>query len=187
VKPELLKEIKRLEEIFESNGLDFVPRDGARAELIAEVESSIGLTFDANLKDLWTFANGSGDPWFAVFSDELTPCAFSSVEAALECWSWDLPYDDTTYGEWNIAQLGRDERIQPNYLRHRRWFPFAEFNGFSTSIIFDADPTEIGTYGQIIVYQHDPDAIYYVAQDVLSFFKSSNDLLEINARELFLD
>ncbi len=184
---DLLNEIKRLERILKSNGRDFVPNEGARPELIAEVESKTDLTFDSSLKELWTFTNGSDDTWFGVFSDELTPCSFSSVEQAFECWSWFLPYDDSIYSEWNIAQRGRDERIQPTYLRHRLWFPFAEFNGFSTSIIFDAAPAATGHYGQIIVYQHDPDAVYYVAQDFLTFFKSSNDLLEVNARELFLD
>ena len=76
-----------------------------------------------------------------------------------------------------------DERIQ-HKLFHDRWFPFAEFNGFSTSVMFDANPTDKGTYGQIIVYQHDPDAVYYMADNFLEFFKKSNDLMESNP-ELF--
>ncbi|HKP70815.1 MAG TPA: SMI1/KNR4 family protein [Pyrinomonadaceae bacterium] len=155
-------------------------------DAIANAEARIGLTFDPSLKELWEFTNGSNNQtWFAVVSDELTPLSFPSFEESVESWSWHLPYDETTYAEWNVDDE-RDPRIQPNYIRHRLWFPFAETNGFSTSVLFDADPVDKGDYGQIIVYQHDPDAIYYVAQDFLEFFRKSNELLEANAKELLL-
>lgn len=188
MKPELKIEIERLQHILESNGLKFTLSEGATPEKIAEVEEQVGATFDTDLRDLWQLSNGSNlsDSWFAVFSDELTPCSFSSLEDALECWSWYSPYDEATYEEWSDVEAERDERIQPAYLQHRLWFPFAEFNGFSTSLLFDGDPTDKGKYGQIIVYQHDPDAIYYVAENFLEFFKNSNDLLQANAKELFL-
>jgi internalin A len=188
MKSGLKNELERLQLILESNGLEFTLNEGATAEKIAEVESQIGVTFDSDLKDLWQLTNGSNGnhSWFAVFSDELTPCSFSSLEDALECWSWYSPYDEAIYEEWSDAEVERDERIQPAYLQHRLWFPFAEFNGYSTSVLFDGDPTNRGQYGQIIVYQHDPDAIYYVAENFLEFFKKSNDLLQANAKELFL-
>jgi cell wall assembly regulator SMI1 len=187
MKLELKTEIDRLKNILESNGLEFIVNEGANAEKIAEVETKVGITFDADLKDLWKFSNGSNnnDTWFCVFSDELMPCSFSSIEEALESWSLFLPYDDLIYEEWSDLESKRDERIQPTYLQHRLWFPFAEFSG-STSILYDDDPTDKGNYGQIIVYQHDPDAIYYVAENFLEFFKKSNDLLQANVEELLL-
>lgn len=188
MKPELKIEIERLQYILESNGLEFTLNKGTTTEKIAEIESKVGVNFDDNLKELWLLSNGSNrsHSWFAVFSDELTPCSFSPIEDALECWSWFEPYDDGIYEEWSDSENKRDERIQPAFLHHRLWFPFAEFNGYSTSVYFDGNPSESGKYGQIIVYQHDPDAIYYVAEDFLSFFKRSNDLLEANIKELFL-
>jgi internalin A len=188
VKPELKIELERLRHILESNGLEFALSEGATDEKIAETEAKVGVVFDADLKALWRLSNGSkrSDGWFAVFSDELTPCSFASIEDALECWSWFLPYDESVYGEWSDLEAERDERIQPAFLQHRLWFPFAEFNGFSTSVLFDADPADKGNYGQIIVYQHDPDAIYFVAESFLEFFKKSNDLLQANAKELLL-
>jgi cell wall assembly regulator SMI1 len=77
MKPELKIELERLQHILESNGLEFIPSEGATYEQIAEVEAKVGVTFDSDLKDLWKLSNGSkeSDTWFAVFSDELTPCS----------------------------------------------------------------------------------------------------------------
>lgn len=186
MKPELKTEIDRLKRILESNGLDFSLGEGVSAGKISEIETQIGFTLDENLKDLWQFSNGSNSAyWFAVFSDEPTPCAFPSIEDAFEDWSSFLSYDNPAYEEYRIAEDNRDERIQPTFF-HRFWFPFAEFNGFSTSVLFDADPTDKGTGGQIIVYQHDPDGVYYVAENFMEFFRKSNDSLEANLREIFL-
>lgn len=187
MRSQLKIEIERLRQILESNGLDFSLNEGANAEEIAEIESQVGITFDENLKELWKTSNGSNnnDSWFAVVSDELIPCSFLSIEDALESWSWGLPYDNSFYEEWRDLEDKRDERIKPAYLKHRLWFPFAEFSG-STSILFDADPTVKGNYGQIIVYQHDPDAIYYVAENFLEFLVKSNNLLQSNSKELLL-
>jgi internalin A len=186
MKPELKTEVDRLTQILELNDLEFNLRKGAAAENAAEIERQIGFTLNENLKDFWQFTNGSNnDFWFAVFSDEPTPCTFPSIEYAFEQWSLFLPYDNLAYEEVGLAAEERDERIQPT-LVHKFWFPFAEFNGFSTSVYFDANPTDKGTYGQIIVYQHDPDRIYYVAENFLKFFKKSNDLLQVNAEEWLL-
>ncbi len=154
---------------------------------LEHVENEIGIKFNSDLRDFYLFANGSGGAtWFAVISDELTPCEFPTIEDSLEAWSWFLPYDQTTYDEWSDLASPRDERIQAAFLHHRLWFPIAEFNGHSTSVYFDADPTDKGQHGQIIVYQHDPDAIYYVAESFLEFFRKSNDLLEKRGAELLL-
>lgn len=186
MKPELEIEINRLKSILELNGLEFSLSEGATTDSIAEMERQIGFTLDGNLKDLWQFSNGSNyNSWFAVFSDESTPCDFPSIEKAFEQWSFFSPYDNSTYEVFRLDEDERDERIQPT-LVHNFWFPFAEFNGYSTSVYFDADPTDKGTYGQIIVYQHDPDGVYYVAENFLEFFKKSNDLLQANAKALLL-
>ncbi|HMS39139.1 MAG TPA: SMI1/KNR4 family protein [Pyrinomonadaceae bacterium] len=187
MKSEIKIEIDRLKNILESNGLKFVVNEGANAQKNADVEAKTGINFDDNLKDFWRFSNGSneGDSWFCVFSDEVMPCSFLSIEEALETWSLFLPYDDSIYEQLSDFETKRDERIQPIFLQHRLWFPFAEFGG-STTILFDGNPTDKGSYGQIIVYQHDPDAIYYVAENFLEFFKKSNDLLQANVKELLL-
>jgi cell wall assembly regulator SMI1 len=187
MRPELLHEVERLKNILQGHGLELSLCEGAKTEDIARVESEVGITFDVDLKDFWQLTNGSGSEiWFAVFSDELTPCVFPSLEDARECWSWFLPYDESVDGDWSDDSAERDVRIKPKYLHHRLWFPVAEFNGYSTSVYFDGDPAEEGKYGQIIVYQHDPDAIYYVSESFLDFFRRSNELLEANAEEILL-
>jgi internalin A len=187
MRPELTREVERLRNILLSHGLEFSLCEGAKPGEIAKVESEVEITFDADLRDFWQLTNGSdNETWFAVFSDELTPCVFPSIEDARECWSWFLPYDESFYEEWSDVSVERDMRIQPKYVHHRLWFPIAEFNGYSTSVYFDGDPTGRGKYGQIIVYQHDPDDIYYVGESFMDFFKRSNDLLEAHAQELLL-
>lgn len=186
MKEELKKEIDRLKQILESNGLEFTLSEGVSDGIIANVETKIGFVFDEDLKEFWKLTNGSNsDLWFAVFSDEQTPCAFQSIEYAFEQWSAFCSCDNPAYEKYKPEENKRDERIQP-ILVNKFWFPFAEFNGFSTSVIFDADPTEMGNYGQIIVYQHDPDGIYYVADSFLGFFKKSNDSLEINFKDIII-
>ena len=43
---------------------------------------------------------------------------------------------------------------------------------------FDADPTSQGKHGQIILYSHDPDGVFWRGSSFLSFFQKSNELLE---------
>jgi hypothetical protein len=114
----------------------------------------------------------------------MQPLAFLELEEALSKWALFSPYDRSVYEEWNVKSRKRDSRIQPFYIRHKLWFPLADFNGGSTLLLYDADPTKRGRFGQIIVYQHDPDAIYYVAGSFLEFLETSNDLLDIHANEL---
>jgi cell wall assembly regulator SMI1 len=67
------------------------------------------------------------------------------------------------------------------------WFPLAEVNGGSTRLYFDDAPNAHGRRGQIIVYQHDPDEVFYVADDFAGFLVTSNDLLERCWDELFFE
>ncbi len=185
--PELKQEITRLRQILSSAGMEFQPVNRTSDEQLKRVENETGIKLGSDLRDFYKYSNGSNEEiWFAVFSDELTPCAFPDIEDARESWSELLPYDQSVYEEWSDFSSARDERIKPGYLHHRLWFPIAEFNGYSTGVYFDADPADKGQYGQIIVYQHDPDAIYYVASSFLEFFRTSNDLLEKHAEELLL-
>ena len=114
MKPELKNEIDRLKRILESNGLGFGLSKGASAENIAEIERQIDFTLDENLNDLWEFTDGSNHNfWFAVFSDEATPCDFPSIEYAFEQWSAFVPYDNPAYEEYRPSEDKRDEKIQP--------------------------------------------------------------------------
>jgi len=184
--PEPLKsEIERLEGILRSVEKPLGRLPGATNAQIAEVECNVGIRFDENLRELLRFSNGGLT--LVAITDEMTPCTLAPLSEALEAWSWFLPYDEPVREEWR-NEAPCDVRIRPDHLHHRSWFPIAEFNGFSTAVYFDADPAPEGRYGQIIAYQHDPDAAYYVAEGFLAFLRRSNDLLEANLTELlFLD
>lgn len=65
------------------------------------------------------------------------------------------------FSEEDIDKL--DKRIKP-YLFNKRWIPFGEGSGMY--LMLDLDPAEDGDVGQIIAYVHDPDFIYYVAQNI---------------------
>lgn len=96
--PELQIEITRLKRIRELNGLEFNLTAGASRKKMAEVEEQIDFTLDQNLKDLWQLSNGSdSEYWFAVFSDELMPCSFPSIEKAHKRWAGFIPYDNPIY------------------------------------------------------------------------------------------
>jgi cell wall assembly regulator SMI1 len=184
--PELQEQIGRLKAILASVEFPFIAAAGASEEEIIEVEQRTGIEFDADLRSLWKFSNGAakhGPPWFAVMTDELTGCDLASLKEGVEAWHWFENISELTHAEW-FDDTPRDARIRPRALHHRGWFPIVEFNGFSTAAYFDADPSPSGNYGQIIAYQHDPDAIYYVADNLLQFFKESNDQLESNLTQL---
>lgn len=164
-------EIKRLEELLLAQGRKLQLDMGTSKEAIAAVEAEVGLSFDHDLKAFYTLSNGSmGDRWFAVKCHELTPLVFLSLEESLQRWSI---HDSVIYNN----DQKRDARIIPGYLTHRLWFPFAEVNAGSVSVQYDADPSPAGRYGQIIAYQQELDAMYYVAESFIDFFKRSNDLL----------
>jgi cell wall assembly regulator SMI1 len=184
MRPELRAELDRLRQTLATVDLELEPNPPASDAAIARAERETGCRFDDDLKSLWRYANGSPQRWFGVMTDERTGCSFAPIEEALEAWGWFAPYAEPVSEEWRNPKP-TDPRIQQGRLRHGLWFPIAEFNGFSTSIYYDADPAPGGRHGQIIAYQHDPDAIYYVAESLLEFFRLSNGMVAANLTEFY--
>lgn len=184
---ELETEIKRLKQILKNANVDFELPPGASHREIDFLEAATKIKLDENLKELYKFSDGSdNNTIFAVFSDQATPCSLEPLDEVIKWWqSLHLtpepfdPIEEERDFDWKP-----DARIQP-FWRHPRWLPFAQFNGFSTTVMLDTFPTEKGNAGQIIVYQHDPDAIYFVADNFLEFLRISNNLLEKEAEEFF--
>ncbi len=185
----LHQQIERLREIFADNGFQMPLASPATAAQIEAVEIETGIAFDADLREFYQTTNGSSRfAWLAVQTDGLTPCTFPTLEKCFEWWREWLPYDAGVHEQFGPAEDERDARLQPQHYVHRRWFPIAEFNGWGTTVFFDADLTSEGTFGQVIAYQHDPDAVYFVADSFLDFLILSNDLLQQNAANLlFVD
>ena len=158
-------------------------QSGATADEIAGVEKGTGITFDADLKAMWQFSNGSGyQRWFTDYDDpdEFFAQSLLSLANGLKWWALFVPYDEAFYKEWHYdgSWGARDARIQPTYLHHRLWFPLTNSINNTDRLQFDADPTKEGKHGQIIKFCHDPDQVDFVANSFIEFFRKSNDVLE---------
>lgn len=173
----LLNEITRMKENLKIRHINLSMK-GAKEEDIIRLEEQIGIKLTNDMRDFFKIMNGSNDEEVGiVISDQALPIRFLSLDEIIE-----YHYD---YSETFREAFGMDEeeeldvewdlRIKP-YLIHNLWLPIAEFGG-CTTVYFDADPSENGSYGQIIVYQHDPDFIYYVGENLIAFLNHSNDLL----------
>ena len=139
-----------------------------------------GLKLDANLRDWYKFSDGwTYDICAAVISDELTPLNFISTEDILKS----KVSGNQKISEEHLKDQTVDPRIKP-YVYNDKWLPIAEHEVSSTQVMLDLDPTEKGVLGQIIVFQHDPDFVYYVADNFLEFLKISMKLLKDNKEEL---
>ncbi|MGB2955531.1 MAG: SMI1/KNR4 family protein [Anaerolineales bacterium] len=186
----LKAEFDRLNKLLISVGIEFPDTDGAKRRDFRRIRKKTGIELFGDLVELYEIRNGSeGKLVFVVITDGWVPCEFLSVNQAIDSWGFYSSNPADSFERANRQYIGiqesppRDVRIQQEPWWNKAWFPFAEFNG--TQIFLDVDPSPSGLVGQIIAYQHDPDAIHYVAPDFLSFLKKSNDLLEKHSQELF--
>lgn len=176
----------KLKTLYKTHNREFKLQKPATLEKIQEAEALISKKFDDSYKDFLLITNGSEyyDNWGVVYSDEYIPISFNSIEASIEDYMI-FSYDKDFYKEWSITKKYQhflkkelDKRIK-SFLHHKYWFPIADFSG-SATVYYDMDPTEAGDYGQIIVYQHDPDFVYYIAPNFISFLEDTVKLLENN-------
>ncbi len=184
----LKNEIERLKAILHAAAVDFEMPLGATDDELDHLEAATGIKLDQNLREFYKFANGSNNNTvLAVFSDQPTPCSLESIDEVAKWWKqfYSQPDGFDPIEEERDFGWKPDNRIKP-FWRHPGWLPFAQFNGFSTAIMYDTSPTDAGKFGQIIVYQHDPDAIYFVADNFLHFLQMSNNLLEKEASEFLI-
>ncbi len=131
------------------------------------------------LIDWWKVADGTkiDVTFLGVFSDDFTPCNFYSIQESLEVLEY-LRNEKDSWEEWP-QKTQRDSRIKDGWLNDN-WLPIAGYNGLATIVMIDNDPTNKGSQGQVIVYQHDPDAIYFVAKNIKEFFEKSLGLIKDN-------
>ena len=184
----IAQQVERLRLIFASRGFSMPLAQPATPAQIETLEAETGIALDDGLREFYALSDGSvGHSWLAIESDEPTPCELPSLAECLQAWRQWLPYDEATLlAQWGPPEAGRDRRIRPEAFVRRGWLPIAEFNGGSTTLFFDADPATGGTRGQIIVYQHDPDAMFWRARTFEEMFEQSNALMEQHFEELML-
>ena len=170
-------ELKRLRHTFRKSGLELRLTPGVSAKAIQFAEAVTGLRFDDYLKAMWRITDGSSEQYW--FTDD------GDAQYGLNNVFKFLPMSEALLSTWDSSTELLDENevedqaeeIQPLHIRHKRWFPFAEYSGIG-KVQFDGDPTPAGKYGQIIMYIHDPDTVYLQSTSFIEFFRSSNRVLE---------
>lgn len=176
-------EFERLSRVFERIGAPLKKAPPASLAKINSIAKTTGINLDDNLKELWQISDGSRRySWFANGEDEdFTPHDFLPVKEVLARWNSFAPYDKALYARWYDDESWgeRDPRIQRHFLRHSKWLAVTDSYSGNEQLQFDADPTNQGTYGQLNLFTHDPDGVFWCDRSFLTFFKRSNDLLEV--------
>jgi cell wall assembly regulator SMI1 len=182
--PHVIAALRRTRAILQEGlGLKLTWPPGATPAEISSAERESGITLDEEARTLFVTMNGRlRSPCFIVH--EFLPCHLVPLARAPEYRAntiipWDHPFH---FG-------GRLVEPDPRVLRclaHPGWFPLAEFNGGSTLVLYDSTPSPAGRIGQIIAYEHDPDAVYWVAASVAEFIDTSNRHIEARGREVIL-
>lgn len=172
-------QFKRLVQILKGTPFEGALHSPASEGQLAQLEGALGFPIAGGLREMWLLANGAeyrryGTPVFGVWTDRTSPCGFLAVEEVL-VFGGQLPRDEDFAGY--EEEDPRDPRIEAGWF-NSRWVPFAQFNGQGTIVFYDAAPGPAGRTGQIIAYQHDPDAMYFVAESFEEFFVKSNRLLK---------
>ena len=150
---------------------DYQEISGASEEEIAALEEKFEITLPNDVKELYSYKNGSKylsilpcliDERCMAFcllslqAIEKTKHYFQNRDALLT----EFPEHFTSQ---DIEKM-KDSRIKP-YLFNKRWIPFAEYCD-SCFLMLDFDPDKEGKEGQILCYIHDPDEVVYVAENL---------------------
>lgn len=162
---------------------DYQEIAGASDEEIREFEEKFNITLPHEIKDLYSYKNGS--KFFSILPSLVgqRQMAFSlmslqAIERSKEYFQNkdSLLSDFPDYFTSEDIENMRDTRIK-QYLFNRSWFPFAEYCD-TCYLMLDFDPGQGGKEGQIICYIHDPDEIIYVAEGITNLVDMIIEMIE---------
>ncbi len=153
---------------------------GVTEEELQVLEEQFQIVLPDEFKELYRYKNGSGFINL-LWPQEDLECGYRllSLQEMIKIKSYfqnetrEMAEFPEIIEEAQLQQL--DSRIKP-YLFCERWFPFAEYEG-SLYLMLDYDPSEKGETGQIICYVHDPDFIYYIAQNLTEVLEMTESVL----------
>ena len=150
---------------------DYQEISGASEEEIAAFEEKFGITLPDDVKELYSYKNGSNYLSILPCLIDERDMAFCLLSLqAIESTKHYFQNRDTLLTEFPEYFTGediekmKDSRIKP-YLFNKRWIPFAEYCD-SCFLMLDFDPDKEGKEGQILCYIHDPDEVVYVAESL---------------------
>ncbi len=168
--------------IAESYLDDYREIAGASDEEIRAFEKKFNITLPHEIKDLYSYKNGS--KFFSILPSLVgqREMAFSlmslqAIERSKEYFQNkdSLLSDFPDYFTSEDIEAMKDSRIKP-YLFNKSWFPFAEYCD-TCYLMLDFDPGQDGKEGQIICYIHDPDEIVYVSERITDLLDRVIDMI----------
>lgn len=150
---------------------DYQEISGASEEELVAFEEKFGITLADEVKELYSYKNGSNYLSILPCLIDERDMAFCLLSLqAIESTKHYFQNRDTLLTEFPEYFTGediekmKDSRIKP-YLFNKRWIPFAEYCD-SCFLMLDFDPDKEGKEGQILCYIHDPDEVVYVAESL---------------------
>ncbi|WP_440109599.1 SMI1/KNR4 family protein [Paenibacillus sp. QZ-Y1] len=163
---------------------EYQHREGATEESLDIFEKDYSIRLPADFRAFYQHKDGSGYALHVLYPgdeeiDECTPFYLMSLDEIRETKQYFCEVDEKLeayYSPEEISEL--DPEIKP-YLFHKQWMPFATMAGGSLYLMLDFDPTDEGTYGQIIMYVHDPDFVYYLTDTFTNLLTVSNRNLKL--------
>lgn len=191
---QIIEQLKKIEHLFlenteeltdekiEQEDIDeYLAIQGATEEDLQAFENQFHLKLPEDFKAVYRYKNGSGymsliwpQKGFYRGYRLLSLQEMSSKKSYFQNKNCEMAEFPEVIDEEQLQQL--DERIKP-YLFCERWFPFAEYAD-SIYLMLDYNPSEKGEIGQIICYVHDPDFIYYIAQNITEALKLTETIIE---------
>ncbi|OIK13515.1 SMI1/KNR4 family protein [Bacillus sp. MUM 13] len=161
---------------------------GASDQELDNIEEKFGIKLPQDFRDFYKHKNGSGYHFHILYpncgNENIEPFYLFSADEIID--EKESYFDEEElmsehYDEEELEDL--DNRIKP-YLRNERWIPFATLAGGSLYLMLDYDPSKEGKEGQIISYIHDPDFVYFVAENFTELLKQSNENLKETWEEI---
>ncbi|MFS0871162.1 SMI1/KNR4 family protein [Paenibacillus xylanilyticus] len=171
------EEIRQLYEEYQQLG-------GASEDSLALFETEFGVRLPEDFREFYKCKNGSGYAFHVLYPgdaerEECTPFYLMSLQEIRETKQYFCERDEKLDEHYSAEEISKlDLEIKP-YLFHKPWIPFATMAGGSLYLMLDFDPSDQGSYGQIIIYVHDPDFVYYITDTFTSLLQASNRNLEI--------
>lgn len=163
---------------------EYQEKKGASEDRLSAFETEMDVRLPEDFREFYKCKDGSGYAFHILYPgdaerEECTPFYMMSLDEIRETKQYFCERDEKLSEYYSAEEISKlDPEIKP-YLFHKPWIPFATMAGGSLYLMLDFDPSEQGSYGQIIIYVHDPDFVYFITDTFTNLLKDSNRNLEI--------
>ncbi|MGG4131503.1 SMI1/KNR4 family protein [Paenibacillus illinoisensis] len=163
---------------------EYQEKKGASEDRLAAFETEMHVRLPEDFREFYKCKDGSGYAFHILYPgdaerEECTPFYMMSLDEIRETKQYFCERDEKLSEYYTAEEISKlDPEIKP-YLFHKPWMPFATMAGGSLYLMLDFDPSDQGSYGQIIMYVHDPDFVYFITDTFTNLLKDSNRNLEI--------